>query len=305
MFFTIDRFGVIFLLCASVAAASTALAEVRQKTTRRSSHPELRIALVSDPHVSTKPRCAPYIEHFKQVIAEVNKAKIDLVLIPGDLTDDAQPASFAEFREMAKGFESPVLFVPGNHDVGNRPLPPKPATVTEAKIARYEKQIGSPFYVKEPLPALRVIGITSSIFASGLASEDKQWSFLGRELASPHDGFTLLLSHYPPFFAHPDEVDDYFNISTASRTRLLALLKQGQVAAILSGHLHRPIALNWDGIPIIGAPAVSFGLPPKKQPEGWTLVTLHGDGRVTSAIHYLPSPSTAPAVKTATTRPTD
>jgi hypothetical protein len=30
MFFMIDRFGVIFLLCASLAAASTALAEVRQ-----------------------------------------------------------------------------------------------------------------------------------------------------------------------------------------------------------------------------------------------------------------------------------
>ena len=67
---------------------------------------------------------------------------------------------------------------------------------------------------------------------------------------------------------------------------MLALLKQGGVKAVLSGHLHRELTQRLDGILFFTTAPVSFGIPKDKQPEGWTLVTVPAVGEV--RVQFMP-----------------
>lgn len=252
-----------------------------------------RIALVSDPHVSSDPKLADYLDHFERVIDAVNVENVDAVLLAGDLAQSGNPDSFAQYIEMQGRFKARAWAVAGNHDVGNKKMPDKAATVTESRLRQFAEGVGPNFFAEEVYPGVQVIGINGSILGSGLEDEARQWQFLESELSRPRQGVRLLLTHYPPFAIRPDETDEYFNINVPIRQRLMELLQRGGVKAVLSGHLHRPVSFTWDGIQIIGAPAVSFGLPKGAQRVGWTLLTLHGDGRVTSELRYLDPAATA------------
>ena len=129
--------------------------------------------------------------------------------------------------------------------------------------------------------ALPIFGINSCLFGSGFKEEEDQWIFLEKELARPHDKPTMLLEHYPLFIKTADEPrNSTWNVQPELRTRLLALVEQGGVRTVLTGHLHYPITNRLDGILFLGNAPTAFGLPPGKQPEGWMLLTVPREGEV-------------------------
>lgn len=264
-------------------SARAALAEVAAEA-------PLRIALVSDPHVSLDPKHAVWIAHFDQVIDQVNAAGVDRVLLAGDLTQGGRAADIEKFLEMAGRFDAPMLAVTGNHDVGAKPMPEKATSPASERVAAFTERVGPAFFVEMIAPQVRLVGLTGSLFGSGLPEEAAQWAFLEREL-SPETAMlperVLVLMHYPLFVRDIDEPDDYFNVSRESRHRLRRLFEQAGVSVVLSGHLHRPREHRLGTMTLISAPAVSFGLPRDRQPVGWTLVTLFPEGRVESALQYL------------------
>src|ERR1039458_454270 len=79
-----------------------------------------RIAFVSDTHVNlrTNDPGVAYIRRLDEALVAINAAKVDLVLIAGDLTDGGRREQMTLFKQKVKRLEAPVLFVPGNHDVG-------------------------------------------------------------------------------------------------------------------------------------------------------------------------------------------
>ena len=289
------------LLIATAALALPGLAQAANPSTAPAAGQadgSYRIALVADPHVSANPKDAAFIRHFERVAREVNDQKVDVVFIAGDLTTDGLGKAAGEFKRLAGLFKSPVHLVAGNHDVGNKPLPDKPSRLSDRRIEEYERQFGPSFYAVQLTPDIRLVALNTSLLGSGLTEEAPQWAFLERELApatQPADGgggrkgMTILLEHFPPFVNEEGEADGYFNIDPASRKRLLTLIRGSNVRAVLSGHLHRPVVHRLDGVLFLTAPPVSFGLPKGKQPEGWTLVTVHADGSIDFAHHYLPT----------------
>src|SRR5438552_1085367 len=80
-----------------------------------------RVALLSDPHVNgaTNGNEAAFKVRFQKAIAQVNDAKVDVVLIAGDLTQSGLPQEFTDFKNHIKALHAPVYFVPGNHDAGH------------------------------------------------------------------------------------------------------------------------------------------------------------------------------------------
>jgi 3',5'-cyclic AMP phosphodiesterase CpdA len=268
-----------------------------------------RIALLSDPHVSENPRYADYVANFERTIAQVNAARVDAVLIAGDLTQSYSESAAARFNALAARLDVKPRLVPGNHDLGNKPQPGKPATVTEARVAQFARRVGPPFYAADLAPGVHLIAIASPLLDTGLGPERDQWAFLAAELRDRRPGVTLVLSHYPPFVRDEAEPDDYWNVNAAARHHLLQLLHDGGVTAVLSGHLHRPLDAQWHGISLVGAPALSFGLPAGKQPVGWRLVSVRADGSLTSELRYLPLPPTRnpgeQLLRATSTRPTD
>ena len=72
-----------------------------------------RLAHLSDIHFGK-------IAHERVVpalVEEVNDGALDLVVISGDLTQRARTKEYEDARAMIDAFDSPVLVVPGNHDV--------------------------------------------------------------------------------------------------------------------------------------------------------------------------------------------
>lgn len=253
----------------------------------------LKIALVSDPHITrgTNEDQPEYKGRFDHVIASVNGAHVGLVLIAGDLTEGGRPDDIKDFQAQIKGFQAPVWVVPGNHDVGDKILPGKKGGVTEAKVAAYEAAYG-PSYWSRTFDGIRVIGINSSILGSGLSVEAEQWKFLESELDKSHTTPTFLIMHYPLFQHSPDEPGGgYWNIEPAPRARLLNLIMQSKsVRAVLTGHLHHAMSAVMNSVYFYTTPPVSFGIPRGKQPEGWTLITVSPDA-ISADFH----PTDAPA----------
>ncbi len=245
--------------------------------------PPLRLALVSDTHTTrgTKDDQPMYRGRFDRVIAAVNAAGVDVVVVAGDLTQNGKPEEFDDFKAQVRGFHAPVYWVPGNHDIGPKRIPDKQAGPAPARLARYVQTMGRDFYV-QPVRGVRLLAIDSQLFGSGLPEEEKMWTLLEQQLAAPGGTPALVFMHMPPFVKSADEPGgDYWNIEPAPRARLLALLKRGGVAAVLTGHLHYQLVNHYAGIPLVTTPPVSFGLPLGIAPQGWTLVTIPPGGEPT------------------------
>lgn len=244
----------------------------------------LRMALVSDVHLCGGSNAPAHRARFQRTIAAVNTAGVDFVMITGDLTDEGRADQTAEFRRLIRQFHAPVFYVPGNHDLGGKIVPGKKSDkkrdVNSFRVARYEMEMGPSFFVREQ-SGVRVVGINGSLLNSGLGREKKMWSLLEKEMFKPNTNLTVALVHYPPFLKTVDEPGgEYWNVEPYPRARLLALLKQGGVRAVLSGHLHRPVVNRRDGVLFITTHPVAFGLPEKTQPEGWTLLTVPARGEI-------------------------
>jgi 3',5'-cyclic AMP phosphodiesterase CpdA len=273
------RWTLLWLLTAVVLADRAAISGARTQERKT-----VRIALISDTHTTRgiaedQPL---YKGHLDQVIAQVNQAKVDVILVAGDLTEGGKREEREDFLAQSKGFTAPVLVVPGNHDIGSKTTAVQAGTVTTARITAFEKAHGPSFWSNDRF-GIRILGINSPLLGSQLPREAEQWDFLTKELARPAATPTLLLTHYPLFIKTPEEPSDaYWNIEPEPRKRLLSALKQGGVKAVLSGHLHRPLHLDSDSITYISTHPVSFGLPRGKQPEGWTLITVAPDGTIHS-----------------------
>jgi 3',5'-cyclic AMP phosphodiesterase CpdA len=248
-----------------------------------------RIAFLSDTHVNLRTNEAgqAYNKRLDRAIAEVNAAHVDLVLIAGDLTDGGTREQMELFKRKAKQLKAPVLLVPGNHDVGIVGNGTVKTSITPEKVRLYGKVIGPNWFVSEK-SGLRVVGIDSCLFGSGFKEEAEQWKFLEKALAKPHAKPTLLLEHYPLFVKSVDEPRvSTWNVQPEPRQRLLALVEQGGVRAVLSGHLHYPIINRLKGILFLGNTTTAFGLPRGVQPEGWMLLSVPREGEIQFELRKL------------------
>jgi 3',5'-cyclic-AMP phosphodiesterase len=241
-----------------------------------------RIAFLSDTHVTlrTDESGVRNNQHLDRTIAAVNRAKVDLVLIAGDLTDNGEPEQFDLFKKQMRRFEAPVWFVAGNHDVGMASHDAVKASITPERARRFVSKLGPTWFAREHA-GVRVIGINSCLFDTGFREETEQWNFLEKELSRRNARPTLVMEHYPLFLKSADEpVNGTWNVPPKARQRLLSLLAQGEARAVLSGHLHYPITNRKDGILFLGSTAVAFGLPKGKQAVVWMLLTVPREGEL-------------------------
>lgn len=247
-----------------------------------------RIALFSDTHISGEDsdQQALFRRRLAGVVQAINEEKVDFALCGGDLMENAHAQEARAALELLRPFQVPVRFVPGNHDVGNKPLPNDSHETKDEWLDGWEANVGPCFFM-EQLARVRVIGLTGSLFGSRLSRSDDQWNFLEGEAARPTTLPTLLLVHYPLFLERVDEPGDYWNISSPDRERLLGLCSKAGVKVVLSGHTHRPIVHQLGDIHFVVSPPVSFNLTGAPRQLGWTLVSVYADGKVAREFRWM------------------
>lgn len=139
-----------------------------------------------------------------------------------------------------------VHYLPGNHDIGDKPMACAPAPqVSNAFVGKYKRHFGATFVAFEH-QGIQFITLNASVLNSGLSEEADQWKWLEQFSKDHVDERCFVFIHYPPYLTFRDEQPHYDNIDEPGRSRLLELLSILSVEGLFTGHVHH-FFYNRDG----------------------------------------------------------
>jgi 3',5'-cyclic AMP phosphodiesterase CpdA len=188
---------------------------------------------------------------FKQTVKQVNTLNPDFVFICGDLVNDADEKSFADFNKIKNGFKAHCYCVSGNHDIGNEP--------TRESLKYYRTVVSKDYYSFEHKGYTFVI-VNTQLWKAPLENvSDKHDSWLNATLvnAANKGSPIIVVGHYPLFLKDPDEEEEYMNLPVSKRKELLSLFVRSGVVAMLGGHTHRLIINDYKSIQLVNGETTS------------------------------------------------
>ena len=234
-------------------------------------HPQFTFAIVSDTHIrpAELDESSPFPvndlanDRARYAIAAIAKEAPDFVIHLGDMVHPLPHLptyldACTEAHDIFAPLSDAMHFVPGNHDIGDKPNPDAPAgPADDTTIAQYEAQFGASYYSFERQGCLFVV-LNSSLVNSGTSHEAAQRTWLETTLEENRSRRTFLFSHYPPFIYAPDEQSHYDNYGEPGRSWLLALVARYEIECVFSGHVHQFFFNRAGGTSLYCLPATSF-----------------------------------------------
>ena len=132
----------------------------------------------------------------------------------------------------------PIYLVPGNHDVGDKPIDWAPAGgVCDKYLGLWEENFGVQYQAFDHGDC-RFVLINAEAINSGLSLEAEQRDWLENEFTQSGDKRVFFFLHYPPYLADRNESVNYDNIDEPGRSWLLSLIEKHKIEALFSGHVH-------------------------------------------------------------------
>lgn len=222
---------------------------------------QLRIIQISDPHLG---RRRPFFQHNWEILVDLlNAETYDLIVCTGDMSIEgaAFEDELAFAAEQFKRLRGPVVFVPGNHDVGNS-LPDVRGGETLISAARREaflRHFGPDFWSRDIGESWRLVGLNSMLPGSGLEGEAEQLAMVEEAAATAAGRRLMVFQHKPLYMRTPDETAaSQSALYPEHRHRLREALTAAPDALICSGHIHDYKTATWDGLEQIWAPSTAF-----------------------------------------------
>lgn len=154
-------------------------------------------------------------------------------------------------------------FVPGNHDVGDKPDPTMPAEwVSPPFLDDYHRRVG-PSWQSWDAAGLHFVTLNSQILNSGLPAEDEQRAWLEADLQAAAGKRIFLFLHLPPFLHNPGEpaLGHYDNIDEPARGWLLGLVRRHLVELLFAAHVHWAFSNEIGATRYFTVPSVAFTRP--------------------------------------------
>jgi hypothetical protein len=179
----------------------------------------------------------------RHVIDEVNRLRPAFVLHLGDIVHPVPELptfeqAVEQFRTLARELHPKLYVIPGNHDVGDKPVAWMPAgTVTAGFVDRYRELFGDDYYSFDA-HGCHFVMIDAQIINSGLPREAEQRQWLESDLERNAGRRTFFGIHYPPYVSSRDEAGSYDNIDEPGRSWLLGLIERHAPEALFCGHVH-------------------------------------------------------------------
>lgn len=201
----------------------------------------------------------------------------DIVLMTGDLAQEASPATYRRLQQRLSVLPCPMYCLPGNHD---------------DPVLMAQELAGSSLHVQ---PALRLghwrlIGLDSTIRGAPRGRLDPpQIQRLQRELDGAATAHVLVALHHHPVPCGSAWMD---TMQLENGPELLALLaRYPQVRGLVCGHIHQALDVECEGLRILSAPSTCFQFQPCQEtftldlvPPGYRWIELHPDGRIATRI---------------------
>ncbi|MEM6645239.1 MAG: metallophosphoesterase [Bacteroidota bacterium] len=189
----------------------------------------IRIAHLSDVHFG-KIGHAGIVD---AIVADVNEAQADLVIVSGDLTQRARHREMAPARDFLQRFDAEVMVIPGNHDV--HPWW-RPERRLFTPLHRYKQYISRDLRPHIERDGLSVLGLSSAhgwtVKGGRLRRADR--AFAAQYFAhQPEDAFRILAVHHHLTPLRAMGKHDLIRGRQHRRAMLTA-----RIDLVLCGHLH-------------------------------------------------------------------
>ncbi len=218
-----------------------------------------RIIHVSDSHLS--PTHTYFAMNWAAFRADMATNPPDLLIHGGDLSFNGPvlEADLAYAAAEVAGLGLDWRAIPGNHDIGEAPAFSRlDQPVTPARIAAWRRLVG-PQWWSHDVGEWRLIGLDTSLMASGLPEEAEQAAFLRDALGTRGKRPVMVFIHMPPFDRDPaDPKKTTSVIPFPARGDFLDTCADGGVKIIACGHLHIYRRVRHRGMEIIWAPATAM-----------------------------------------------
>uniref|UniRef100_A0A3P9KBE2 Serine/threonine-protein phosphatase CPPED1 n=1 Tax=Oryzias latipes TaxID=8090 RepID=A0A3P9KBE2_ORYLA len=239
------------------------------------------------------------VELTKQAVEAVNRLrpKPRFMVLCGDLVHSMPGTEFKEgqerdLKEALKGTDPsiPLIFVSGNHDIGNTPTP--------SSLENFCKTWGDDYFSFWVGGVLCLV-LNSQLFFDASACpqlKEAQETWLEDQLSTAASSSSagpkhiLVFQHIPLYLKRPDEENDYFNLQKEVRQKLLDRFRKAGVKAVFSGHYHRNAGGCHDGLDMVVSSAIGCQLG--EDTHGVRVVVVTADG-VIHRYHSLEQLSTA------------
>ena len=179
----------------------------------------------------------------REALASIASEQADaaFVIVTGDLTDRGEPAAYAALRAELTRLPMPVHLLPGNHD-SREPLReafPQTPVDAEGHLQFAFSAAGHRFIGLDTLEP----GVSWGRFCQRRAD------WLAAELAQSAPEPVLLFMHHPPFAVGMAPMDA-IALRDSGPLRAALAPHRARIRHLFFGHLHRPLAGSWCGIPI-------------------------------------------------------
>ena len=247
----------------------------------------------TDPHLVPRGECLHGlnpIERLEACIDDIRRhhGDAELCVVTGDLAHHAQPAAYADLRECLSQLRMPVHLLAGNHDRRDRLLAAFPETPVDADgflQAAVETSAGR-FLMLDTVEQGKGWG--------SYCARRREW--LRRSLADARGRPVYLFMHHPPFHVGIPSLDR-LGLGTDGVRIGEVLSAHDNVRHLFFGHVHRPIAGSWRGIPYSTLRGTNHQVPldfdavevvPKShEPPAYAVVFLDGDQTTVHFHDYL------------------
>ena len=230
-----------------------------------------RFAVITDAHVADVERstASPFpvgrltSARYRYAINLLNEHDVDFILNLGDMVNPlpslpTYDEAARRFHEISRPLKHKQYFIPGNHDIGDKPSGWMPADpVNQQALDLYRKHFGPDRQLFAHKDCVFIL-LNAELLNAPLPEEEEQRHWLENALRE-HDGKRIMMAiHYPPFLCSADEFDHYDNIAEPGRTWLLGLLERHKVEAVFSGHVHNFWLNRWADTSLYVVPSMAF-----------------------------------------------
>ena len=215
------------------------------------------LAQVSDTHLGD--RTSLFRSNFDRVALALDALRPDEVVATGDQSLDGadSDADMAFAADAFARMPTPVLAVPGNHDVGDHPTCAPRQPVTTERLERFRRHFGRDWWTRDR-DGWRLLGLDSQIMGVH-PDQDTQAAFITDALETLGGRRLAVFIHKPFFVVDPDEsAFDYWSVPPFARGPLRALMTHPALRLVASGHLHLHHEVPRGPVRYAWAPAVSF-----------------------------------------------
>jgi len=242
----------------------------------------LNILQITDCHLNADPNAdllgVKTLESLDAVLQQIvqDKRKPDLVIVSGDLAQDASETAYQRLRERLEIFDCPKRWFCGNHDE-RAPMQSVVASGDEL----------SPVYRTNDWQIIMLDSLVEGKVHGFL--EASELALLEKTLKEQPETNTLVCLHH-----HPVDIDSAWldNIGLHNKEAFWELLGNApNVKAVLWGHIHQDFDREYQGVRLLASPSTCIQFLPQSDDfaideiaPGYRWLELSADGDIKTEV---------------------